>query len=74
MFIFGADVDQVNKIRDEMHKGKRDYVGGRLKEVFDSIRRGDFGDLSACHYIMEHLVNGGDHYIVCSDFYPYISA
>ena len=46
MFIFGAEVNDVNRLRAEMSNGKRDYVGKRLKRVFDSIRGGTFGDLS----------------------------
>jgi len=30
MFIFGERVEGVNRIRKELHDGKRGYVGGRL--------------------------------------------
>ena len=74
MFIFGANVDEVNKFREEMWKGKRDYVGSRLKEVFDAIKSGTFGDLSCIHSYIDTLINGGDHYMVCYDFYTYLTA
>jgi starch phosphorylase len=46
MFIFGNDVQGVENCRKQMAAGKRDYLGGRLKRVFDCIRGGMFGDLS----------------------------
>lgn len=49
MFIFGEDVDGVNKCRKEMYEGRRDYVGGRLKRVFDTIKSGFFGDTQIIH-------------------------
>jgi len=58
MFIFGARVDDVNRFRHEMHMGKRDYVGSRLKRVFDCIRNGTFGDLSNMNGILSSLENG----------------
>jgi len=57
-----------------MHNGKRDYVGGRLKRVFQEIRGGRFGDLSCMGNMLYSLENGGDHYIVCHDFYSYLDA
>ena len=74
MFIFGERVDGVNKIRKELHEGKRGYVGGRLQKVFDKIQDGFFGDVSVIHPIIEAVSNGGDHYITCFDFYSYIDA
>lgn len=57
-----------------MAKGKRDYVGNRLKRVFDTIKSGRFGDLSAMKGMLENLQNGNDFYCLCWDFYPYIEA
>lgn len=74
MFIFGEDVEGVSKIRHQIYEGKRGYVGGRLKRVFDTILSGFFGDTQVIHPILEHLANGGDHYITCFDFYSYIDA
>ena len=74
MFIFGERVEGVNKIRKELWEGKRGYVGGRLKRVFDTIRSGFFGDTHIVHGIIDSLENGGDHYITCFDFYSYIDA
>jgi starch phosphorylase len=74
MFIFGERVDGVNRIRKEMWEGKRGYVGGRLKRVFDTIKSGFFGDTSVIHPIIDHLCDGGDNYITCFDFYSYLDA
>lgn len=74
MFIFGEEVDGVNKIRKELHEGKKNYIGGRLKRVFDTITSGFFGDTSMCHHILTDLTEGRDHYITAFDFYPYIDA
>lgn len=74
MFIFGKDIAGVDSCRREMREGKRDYIGGRLKRVFDAIRNGTFGDLSCMGSILYNLENGNDHYIVCFDFYHYLEA
>ena len=74
MFIFGERVEGVNKCRKAMWEGKRDYVGGRLKRVFDTIKSGFFGDTHIIHPILDHLCDGGDNYITCFDFYSYIDA
>ena len=74
MFIFGELVDGVNKVRKELAEGKKGYLGGRLKRVFDTITSGFFGDTSMCHHILKDLAEGRDHYITCTDFYPYIDA
>ena len=43
-----------------MEEGRRDYVGSRLKKVFDTIRSGTFGDLSCVHGIINALCDGRD--------------
>lgn len=74
MFIFGEDVDGVNRIRRELYEGKRNYLGSRLTRVFDAIFNGFFGDTKIVHPILGQLADGGDHYITCFDFYSYIDA
>lgn len=74
MFIFGEDVAGVGACRKQMYEGRRDYVGGRLKRVFDTIKSGFFGDTHVIHPILDHLCDGGDHYITCFDFYGYLAA
>jgi starch phosphorylase len=74
MFIFGERVAGVERIRKEVNEGRRNYVGGRLQRVFDTIKSGFFGDTQVIHPILDHMANGGDHYITCFDFYSYIDA
>lgn len=59
----------------KMRGGFRDYVGSRLNRVFDTIRSGTFGgDTYAFQNLLNNLCNGGDHYLVCHDFYSYMDA
>lgn len=74
MFIFGGLVPDVDNFRRQMYEGRRDYMGSRLKRVFDTIRNGTFGDVGVIHGILYGIENGGDHYCICMDFYPYIAA
>jgi starch phosphorylase len=74
MFVFGASVSEVAVFRKQVFEGRRDYLGSRLKRVFDSIRGGTFGDVHVIHQLLYGLENGQDHYCVCLDFYPYIEA
>jgi starch phosphorylase len=74
MFIFGERVEGVNRIKKELHEGKRGYVGGRLLKVFNTIKSGFFGDTHIIHPILDRLCDGGDEYITCFDFYSYIDA
>merc|ERR1719329_977467 len=60
MFIFGEDIAGVNRIRQEMRDGRRDYVGKRLGRVFDTIKSGFFGDTQVIHPILDQLCDGGD--------------
>jgi len=74
MFIFGALVPEVDQFRKQLYEGRRDYIGSRLRKVFDTIRNGTFGDVSVIHGLLYSMENGGDHYCTCLDFYPYITA
>jgi len=74
MFIFGKKVHEVNEVRKQMYEGKRDYVGSRLARVFSEIRKGTFGDIKAVHGVLDNIENGGDFYLVCTDFYTYLDA
>ena len=74
MFVFGADVPEIAVFRKQLYEGRKDYIGSRLKRVFETIRNGTFGDVSMIHGLLYGLENGQDHYCVCLDFYPYIEA
>ena len=74
MFIFGEDVDGVNKIRAKLSNGLKDYCGEQLKKCFAAIYDGTFGDCSIVHGVLDAMTTGGDHYITCFDFYTYLQA
>lgn len=74
MFIFGGRVPDVTRWREEMQNGKRDYCGSRLKKVFDVIKNGTFGNLSAMHGMIDSILSGQDFYCLCHDFYQYLDA
>ena len=75
MFVFGMNVDQVNDERTKMYNGFRDYVGSRLKRVFDTINCGTFGGYTHdFNNLLGSICNGGDNYLVCHDFYSYLNA
>lgn len=73
MFIFGKDVDEVETERKKMREGFRDYIGSRLSRVFETIKSGKFGgDTAAFTNLLNGLISGHDHYLVCHDFYSYL--
>ena len=72
LFIFGRDVHEVEKIREEIKKGKRDYISHELRKCFDMIYQNKFGDTSFMHEYLNYLVNGGDYYLTCHDFNDFL--
>ena len=74
IYFFGRKVDEVAKIREDLRNGKRNYVGSRLKECFDAIYHNRFGNTSFMHDYLNGIINGGDYYLVCHDFYDYLEA
>ena len=70
MFIFGLDIDGVNKARSQMcHQNKRDYYGAELTKVYEMIQTGEFaGDSDAFNQLISDLRDGRDHYLVSHDF------
>jgi starch phosphorylase len=72
MFIFGARVEEVERIRAEVRGGKC-HAGTRLKRVFGTIRQGMFGNPHEMASIVDNLETN-DFYIVCYDFYSYLDA
>jgi glucan phosphorylase len=75
MFVFGANVDEINKYRSMDNGTRAGQVDGRLKAVFRSIFEGKFGPLNddIRNYI-GRLQEGNDHYAVCRDFPSYLQA
>ena len=74
IYFFGRRVEEVQRIREELRNGKRNYVGSRLKECFDAIYNNRFGNTSFMHDYLNGIINGGDYYLVCHDFYDYLKA
>ena len=74
MFVFGANVEEVNRYRQKMAEGKRDYVPPALTKVFNAIFSGRFGNLSDMHEMLRRLTEGADFYVVCWDFQSYLDA
>ena len=67
-------MDEVTRIRNELSNGKRNYVGSRLQECFNAIYNKRFGDTSFMNDYLNGIINGGDYYLVCHDFYDYLEA
>eukprot|EP01022_Parablepharisma_sp_SALTPOND_P034495 TRINITY_DN91_c0_g3_i1.p2 TRINITY_DN91_c0_g3~~TRINITY_DN91_c0_g3_i1.p2 ORF type:complete len:1131 (-),score=200.71 TRINITY_DN91_c0_g3_i1:5812-9204(-) len=72
MFIFGANVEQVNNYRKMMFEGKRDYVPHTLWKVINALLSGRFGNLNEMHDMLKRLTEGNDFYVVCWDFQAYL--
>ena len=73
IIFFGKNVDEVQRIRQNL-KTEKNYVDSRLQECFDALFGSEFGDTSFIHGYINDLVNGGDYYLTCHDFYDYIRA
>jgi starch phosphorylase len=72
MFIFGAKVDEIDKLKEKMRNSNPDeYIGERLKRVFEAIDSGMFGNKEEMQTLLNALRNRNDHYLVCHDFYSY---
>ena len=74
LFYFGKNVNEVTQIRKELANGKRNYVGSRLQECFNSILNNKFGNTNFMHDYVKSLIDGGDYYLTCHDFYAYMEA
>ena len=72
IYFFGKQVHEIDKIRAEMRNGKKDYVGSRLKKVFDYILSNKFGNVNFFREYLNGLMYDNDFYLVCHDFYSYI--
>jgi starch phosphorylase len=72
IFLFGKKVDEVNKIREELKNGKKNYLSDKLKECFDALYRNEFGETNFIHEYLNGLKDGGDYYCTCHDFEEYI--
>jgi glycogen phosphorylase len=74
MFIFGADVKEINQYRgmsDEARKGK---IDGRLHEVFKMIYDNKFPVNDEIKSYIGRIHAGSDFYAICRDFASYCDA
>lgn len=75
MFIFGANVDEINRYRALDNAGRASQIDGRLRNVFRTIFDGKFGPLNDdIKNYLGRLQEGCDHYAVCRDFPSYLQA
>jgi starch phosphorylase len=75
IFFFGNDLKGVLDIRSKMKNTKNSYKpGDDLNKVFNYILEGRFGNVNFIKDYIIKIINGGDFYLVCHDFYSYIEA
>jgi starch phosphorylase len=74
IFFFGNDLTGVLKIRKNMKKEKVWEIGDELNKVFKYILEGKFGNPYFIKDYINNIINGGDWYLVSSDFDSYLEA
>ena len=74
MFIFGANVQQINDFRNQMRGGRHDYIPHRMQRCIDTVRGGMFGDVGIMNGVFDGLYGGNDHYCLGFDFDSYLEA
>ena len=75
MFIFGADVNEVNKYRALDDNARKNRLDGRLKNVFKAIYENRLGNLNdEIKGYVSRIENGNDFYGINLDFDSYIKA
>ena len=51
-----------------------EYIGDKLKRVFQTINDGMFGNKEEMNILISALSNKNDYYLICHDFYSYCEA
>ncbi len=75
MFIFGADVNQVNNYRSLDDNVRKSRLDGRLKNVFRAIYENKFGPLNdEIKSYIGRIESGNDFYVLSLDFASYCDA
>jgi starch phosphorylase len=75
MFIFGANVNEVNQYRSLSDGERASRMDGRLKKVFRAIYDNRFGPLNDdIKGYIGRLEGGSDHYCLGRDFASYVEA
>lgn len=73
MFLFGHLSEAVDDIRFN-HRYRGAVMDPKLVKVFESIERGQFGDVNIYEGLISSIRDGGDHYLVSDDFTSYLDA
>jgi starch phosphorylase len=74
IFFFGNEVDDVERFRAEMRQGKKSGASDSLRNVFNIILSGRFGDVGFFREYINGLINGNDLYMILRDFDLYLQA
>ena len=74
MFIFGADVNEINKYRGESDDVRKGKIDGRLHEVFKMIYDNKFPVNDEIKSYIGRIHSGSDFYAICRDFASYCDA
>ena len=75
MFIFGADVNEVNRYRSLDDNTRKNRLDGRLKNVFKAIYDNRVGNMNdEIKGYISRIENGNDFYGINLDFDSYIKA
>lgn len=71
IFLFGNLSEDVEDLR-HAHFYSDFQLDPQLKEVFDEIRNGTFGDAGQFSALVNGIVDHGDYYLVSDDFKSYV--
>jgi starch phosphorylase len=75
MFVFGADVNEVNRYRALDDNTRKSRLDGRLKGAFRAIYENRFGPLNdEIKSYIGRIESGNDHYCIGLDFPTYCDA
>jgi len=75
MFIFGANVGEVNAYRSQSDEERRSKLDGRLRNVFKAIYENKFGPLNdEIKGYISRIDGGSDYYCIARDFGSYLQA
>ncbi|GME67268.1 unnamed protein product [[Candida] boidinii] len=73
IFLFGNLAEDVDELRHD-HSLGRITIPDSLKQVFDSIYSGTFGDANEYSSLIDSIQHHGDYYLVSDDFESYLEA
>jgi glycogen phosphorylase len=74
MFIFGANVNEINQYRSLSDDARKSKIDGRLHEVFKMIYDNKFPVNDEIKSYIGRIHAGSDFYAICRDFASYCDA